>query len=267
MEYQGLTSTEHAELMERYREAFQKRYGSRELSAEDENRLDAEIEGAWTEYAERLPRVALSRCPYCGETLRCAFDPYGLDGFWWVAMAPVSFREPPACEHFCVLLGALDLRGRPPGEVTDAVEPGPEVPFVVPRLFRFPGMKAVISCFTLVRGDLAYPIAYFAKERLASKDVHQPWGKRSYQVFDEDGVPQGFAVKTDIWDFDLEPWIERGQLHWIDPGDSELRLRGKAEGPCPYLNLPGDRQPQVLENGKRILLSPPDGEDADIFDS
>ena len=59
-------------------------------------------------------------CPHCGEPLSRAMDPYGLDGPWWLAIGLVRPEEPPACEHFAVLMGALDLRGRTPREVEDA---------------------------------------------------------------------------------------------------------------------------------------------------
>jgi len=267
----GMTAGERAELMERHGRYYQERYRPEARDAqtsEERLRLEALMGGVRAEYAERLPRIALSRCPICGTELRRAFDPHSLDGFWWAPMPLVLFEEPASCEHFCVLLGAYDLCGRAPTEVmgTNVVVPGPQVPFVVPRLLSLDSMRAVTHRVDLPQGDRAYPVAYFAEEPIASAQLHQPWGRESYQVVDADGVPQGFEIKNDRWDFVLRPWIEKGSLLWIAPGDVDLKLRGAADGPCPYQDLPGERRPQEIRNGQLGHRDPPDGEPLELFD-
>jgi len=265
----GMTRAERDALLARCRAAEERRL---ELARADEpdyeemRRLDALAAGLREEYAWRLPRVPFARCPHCGAVLSRSLDPWGLDGPWWNALGLVQPQEPPACEHFCVVLGALNLMGRAPREVEDDVEPGPEVPFVVPRLLGLSGMRAVVNGIALETGDRAFVIAYFADPLPPMDQWHQPWGRRSYTVRDEDGAPQGFAIMNDPWDFDLARWAESGALQWIAPGDTALALRGRADGPCPYAGLPGERRPQLLRNGQRILLDPPDGAAVDLGD-
>ena len=105
------------------------------------------------EYFERLPRVAMSVCPYCGQVLKRSVDPFGLDGPWWGEERLVDVREPKACRHFKVLLGAFKVRPGDPVEATHNVRPGPDVPFVVPRLLELPGMIAVVGRIELDTGD------------------------------------------------------------------------------------------------------------------
>ena len=51
------------------------------------------------------------------------------------------------------------------------------------------------------------------------------------------------------FEYELAPWIDRGKLSWIAPGDAALTLRSTAKD-CPYLGLDGVREPQHIEAGK-----------------
>src|SRR4026209_1392052 len=46
------------------------------------------------EYADRLPRVLMSVCPFTGEPFLHSFDPWGLDGPWWHMDREVPIEEP-----------------------------------------------------------------------------------------------------------------------------------------------------------------------------
>src|SRR4030095_11227907 len=127
-------------------------------------------------------------------------------------------------------------------------------------------MKAVISRIALPSGDWAYPIAYFAEEPPPSAERHQPWAREVYQVVDDDGVPQGFSSKTDAWDFELGPWIEKGVVLWIAPDDGALKLRGAGDGPRPYERLKGEQRPQEVRDGERGYGEVPDGEALEPFE-
>ena len=102
----------------------------------------AEMAAADATYFRDLPRMPVSCCPHCKKPLYRAFDPFGLEGLWWRSDAQPD--EPPPCPHFCVLLGAVDLRTSPSRPDFD-VHPGPGAPFVVPRLLQKEGMVAVVS--------------------------------------------------------------------------------------------------------------------------
>jgi hypothetical protein len=211
------------------------------------------------EYADRLPRVVVSACPFTGAPLMRSIDPFGLDGPWWQKDRTFTPAEPAAPPTFRVLLGALDLRGREPAEAGELVIPGPGAPFVVPRLLELPEMVAVVSRLELANGDLGYPIAYFSTEEMDPTELHQEWTRAELWYSSSDG-DEGWMVMNDPWDFDLAPWIERGKLRWLRSGDESHRVIGPASGErCPFLDLPGDRLPQFVADGTRELGELPDG--------
>jgi hypothetical protein len=216
------------------------------------------------EYADRLPRVVLSACPHCGEPLTRVFDPYGLDGPWWHVDVEVAFEEPRPCPHFQVLLGAVDLHGREPSEVGAEVKPGPAAPFVVPALLALPGMKAVVGSLALATGDTAYPIAYFSDQPLEPARLHQSWCRDAYWFKDADGNA-GWSIANDPYDFDLEPHLAAGRLSWVDLAERPPYVRGAADGSCPLVELPGDRERQKLCGGERELFGLPSGEVVNPF--
>jgi len=216
-------------------------------------------------YTELLTAVPVSRCPFCGVVLNYSFDAMGLEGMWWCKDAIVE-ASPPEESHFRVLLGSIDFHGREPEEAepNGSVIPGPGAPFVVPRLLGMEGMIAVMSCLTLPNDDTAYLISYFSEEEMNEYELHQPWARESYDVHDVDGEFESWGTVADSWDFELQPWIDKGRLKWIDPGDKSLTI--KDSGKCPYVGLPGTRQPQVIESGKLGLLPLPDDEPINPFD-
>ena len=218
------------------------------------------------EYADRLPRMILSRCPFTGEPLKRAFDPFGLDGPWWHSLLDVVFDEPRAPEAFQVLLGAVNFHGRTPTEVQEEVQPGPGVPFVVPRLLSLPGMKAVISKVDLATGDTAYPVAYFSTAEIEPILLHQPWCRQDFW-FPTDSGDAGWSIANDVFDFDLAGYLADGRLKWTDLADPEGAVLGPEDGECPFLDLPGDRELQQVVGGKAGLIGLPTGDPVDPFQS
>jgi hypothetical protein len=218
------------------------------------------------EYADRLPRIVFSACPFTGEPLKHSFDPWGLDGPWWHMDREVEIEEPKAPAAFKALLGAVALRGRKPREARDPVLAGPDVPFVVPRLLGLPGMVAVVSCVELATGDLAYPVAYYSTEEIPQRRLHQFWLQQEHW-FELEGGKSGWLIANDVWDFDLLPWIQSGKLRWIAPGDPEARVvDGRVNGACPFVGLPGERLPQSIAAGERSVLELPDGTPINPFE-
>lgn len=232
----------------------------------ERDRLKEAFYQAVGEYFDRLPRQVVSACPFTGEPLKRVIDPYGLDGLWWWKDLITSFDEPRPPDSFKVLLGALNLGDREPEEVEDEVIPGPEVPFVVPRLLELPGMVAVVGRLELSSGDNAYPIAYFSQEDIPARDLHQPWLRQEMWYENEDGAVV-WAIRDDEWDFELEPYVASGQLMWIQPaGEGHEVLAHDSGLVCPYLDRPGERLPQSLEDGERVFLELPEGGVVNPFD-
>lgn len=196
-------------------------------------------------YLSDLPSIALSRCPFTGIEMHHSFDALGLDGLWWQRDDPVRPEiEPDAGQYFVGLTGAVACR--PPLEQTPClVVPGPDVPFVIPRLLRAPDTKAVIRQIG-VGGHVAYAIAYFSQARIALDARPTIWGTKvrsmNMDEWDEDPADD----ETD-YDFDLAPWLSEEKLLWIAPHDEALTLRHGL--PCPYVDLQGRRLIQRLQNG------------------
>jgi len=232
---------------------------ARQMSGEDRRALKQEEKDLLLEYAELLEHREISRCPICGTPLQVAMDTSGFDSPWWWTTAPMALPEHLACEHFRVFLGATDLGGRSPEEVTENVLLGPGKPFLIERLLAMEGMQAVLSSLTAAHGDRLYLVSYFSPEPVPPGELHQEYRKEKYPIRDEDGEIVFAESKFDRWDFDLERWAEAGALRWIEPDDATLVLRDGA--PAPYLELSGTEQQQVAADGELELWEAPQGQD------
>ena len=213
----------------------------------------AEMTGIEEEYFRQLPRLAMAPCPYCENPLFRTFDPFGLDGLWWRSDAQPE--EPTPCPHFCVLQGAVNLGGSWPCPDFD-VHPGPGAPFVIPRLLDHQGMVAVISEIHMVDGPQAHPVAYFAPRRPPVQTLAVSWARTNFLYTTQLGVHAWRRADelegssgTDVWDFAIEPWLARAKVRWCDPGSDRTLLSTAPVAQCPYVNLPGERRPQLIVGG------------------
>jgi hypothetical protein len=216
------------------------------------------------QYFEQLPRYVFGRCPICNLLLEQVFDLWGLDGFWWQEQLSGQCPKPIACEHFRVLTGALNLNDQPPvgGEVES--HPGPEVPYVIPKVLELPTMVAVISSILMKNGYTAYPISYFSKDQPPTSALANPWRMTSCNFTTVTGEP-AFTYLTDPWDFELLPWVAKDKIKWIDLGDDQSILISGPADKCPYVDLKGLHQQQTIVNGNRYTKSPPNNEVYDPF--
>lgn len=268
MSKQNFTKEERQQLIDAYYESERQTTWPifDTLSSDQRKQEYAKQDQLLNTYAQYLPLVPVSRCPYCDIALEYLFDPMGLDGMWWFKDKLAEYVAPKTCEHFRVLLGGIEFHGREPSEAkrTGTVLPGPGVPFVVPSILEIPGMRAILSSAQLANSDTAYLIAYFSETPVHGAFLHQPWARQDYEVFDEDGQYEGWTVSNAEWDFNLRPWVEEGLLFWIDPDDSSLTI--KKQGLCPYEDLPGVQAPQIIEQGELSVLPLPSGEVVDPFE-
>ena len=190
----------------------------------------------------------------------------GFDGPWWHIRKLAEYPRPKE-EHFRVLLGAVDFHGREPAEavVHKTVRPGPAVPFVVPRLFELPGMRAVVSTLPLPHGDTAYLTAYLSPKPMHGAFLHQPWGSVDYEVLDTRGEGQGWGLgQRSLGLRFLGPWLKSGHLALDQPRGPDADHPDR--GAVPYVDLPGTRAPQSIDRGKLSILDLPTGEPPQPFD-
>ncbi len=206
------------------------------------------ISKLWDLYVAGLPALRLSRCPFSGAEVRLSIDSCGLDGLFWNHDAPARKLEPMPPTFFA-LAGAVRL-GSQIESAPFLAKPGPEAPWVVPRLLARSEIKAVVS-FLPVGPHVAYPIFYFADPIPRDVERVNTWGTSDCRYAGPFGEPWWSAVHSgpEDYDFDLRPWIRAGKLLWIAPGDSRGALRS-VQDDCPFLDLPGRRYPLCIERGK-----------------
>ncbi len=226
--------------------------------------LTKQIGELLNQYFARLPRYPFGRCPVCSVLLEQVFDPWGLDGFWWQEDSNGRCPEPSACEHFRVLTGALNLNGKPPLGGEAESHPGPEAPYVIPKVLEMPTMVAVIASLPMTNGYTAFPVSYFSKDPPPSPALANPWTRTSCSFIARNGR-SGFMYKTDPWDFELLPWVQKNKVQWIEPGDPQTILKSGRTARCPYVDLKGLRLQQEIRSDKRFTKPPPNNEVMDPF--
>jgi hypothetical protein len=207
----------------------------------------------------------MSTCPYCGRPLERCFDPFDLDGDWWRG---VRRADPEPCVHYCFLKGAIRFAmGRKPCKPESAeVWGGPEVPYVIPKLLEQPTMVAVIGELPMEPGWTAYTMTYYAKQRPpADTGLSGDWASQSYSFKHPLTGSTQFRYATELWDFDLRPWIQKGKLLWCVPGSGNRVLADPKRDACPYLDMPGEQRQLVLGRGGDDRIPPPDGLTVDPF--
>lgn len=221
-----------------------------------EARLDQEeklLKQLKERYLESLPVIKVSRCPFSGIEYSLPIDAEGLDGPWWDYDWPERMDNQPH-DTFFALDGALKLGGSPEW-APFFCSPGPELPFVLPRLLKFVQVKAVLSSLK-IGSHQGYVMVYYAEPMLEGELRVNDWGTGRYW---EPGhlLPERWTAgdyvsidpNPDEYDFDLEPWIKAGKLFWISPEDETLTLHGHVAG-CPYLNLSGQARLQYIHKGE-----------------
>ena len=222
-------------------------------SQEQLENLSAEMTVLAQDYLTLVPTKQLSRCPFTGEILEFPIDDQGLDGLWWNNERPMRPSAALLNTYFA-LDGALRLEGVAEN-FPFLCAPGPDVPYVLPRLLEYVQVKAVVSSFK-VGPHTAYAVTYFSDPPLDSVMRVNDWGADYYwesgTPFPEmlsPGQPIQLTPNPEEWDFDLAAWIKAGKLLWIAPLDEALVLRSTVYN-CPYLNLPGSRNAKYIQKGK-----------------
>ena len=210
------------------------------------------------DYFDALPRVPMSLCPFTGQPLLKAFDPWGLDGFWWQERKLYNLIEPPAPETFRVLRGALNLNDRPPLGGPAEAHVGPGIPYVIPRLLKMPTMLMVVSSLPMLNGYTAYPLAYFSTEVPMASSLVATWRCQTYSFTNSNGAPV-WCMPSDVWDFDLKPWVESNKVLWIEPGDPEMSIQRGNWEQYPFKSIQGDMVQQTIVEDRLSTSPPPDG--------
>lgn len=245
---EAFSRTERAGLLDRFRAAWLAREAAESAENEPEEKTArAAMRDAARAYESAVPIVDLSRCPFSGEVFSTSLDIFGLDGLWWAYEYDYRPYVNPV-ETYFAWTGSLKVEGPlPEWSLKEMV--GPEAPFVLPRILDHPDIRAVIST-VLIGEHVGMPVVYYASPMVHDLERVDDWGHMSHQFLLPDGRPtSAHAVEADRdKDFELGPWIQRGKLLWIVPGDGALRLRTGLHD-CPFLELPGERRRRYIQDG------------------
>jgi hypothetical protein len=202
------------------------------------------------EYRAGLPLLPLGRCPFCDKIMRHSLDAMDLTGLWWDFERPVRAVTEDLCPHYLALAGAVSIDRERVASVPMLVVPGPEAPYVVPRLLAGRPVRAVVSSVR-IGPHVGYPIFYFADPVPQDLRRVNTWGTGDYHYTTADGRSawdRDRDTEAD-YDFDIAGWLGRGQLLWIAPDDPACELHGEAAG-CPYVGLAGRREVLKVQDGK-----------------
>lgn len=223
----------------------------RRLLSEKNGRIDELLQL----YLAWLPILPFSRCPICKKQVKRSIDIVGLNGPWWDHFSPTrkesGYRDP----HMIGFDGAVH-QTEPTPSFYPLVKPGPQAPFVIPKILECDGVLAVLYGFK-VGPNKAYAITYFSEAYPKSINLVNDWGTDTYSVPKEQldsngercfGWNQAYNFIED-YDFELEPWIARGKLLWISEDDTDMTLQNQV-ATCPYLNLPGLREQMFMRDGR-----------------
>lgn len=203
-------------------------------------------------YTGLLPRLEVSRCPFCGESQAIAVDNVNLDGPWWSMDEPARPITPDKlCPHWLTQTGAVSVAGSPP-VAPFTIKLGPAVPYVVKPILERPDVRAVLSSFR-VGAHRAFLVMYFTPQPDFNVPLHDVWPTR---VRPPGPGKASLAAAESIrdyydefsYDYDLAPWMASGKLFWIAPDAADCKLYSGPTG-SPYLGLPGERRIQRMLNG------------------
>lgn len=256
MPVQAWDETERAELLAAHADALRRYSEARADGRRDDARpYFAEAKKLKAAYFGRIPRVVMATCPFCRKELLRSFDPFGLDGLWWQRDAEPE--ELPACTHFCVVRGALSYGNHAVIGGASEVHPGPEVPYVIPRLLTMPGMRMVIGQLAMAPGYTAYPLVYFAEKRPPVQELTADWARKLFRYRKPNGE-EGWDLPSDLWEFDLGPYLAADQIWWSPPGSENGEVT--QQGVCPFENLPGRREEIAVQGSDCWTIGLPDGE-------
>jgi len=198
-------------------------------------------------YLDGLPVVPVSRCPFTGDRLDIPIDCDGLDGPWWDHQGAVRpYWERPAT--LVALTGAMRLA--PHVESTPwLVCPGPDAPYVIPRLLDDDEVQAVVST-VIIGSHTGYVIAYFSGDPPAHTRPANDWGAPDSRGRGQ-GAEWGWDTCFDdpaTFEFDLAPLVEARRLSWIRPGDDTWSVES-APTTCPYTSLEHSSRWQRVQEG------------------
>jgi hypothetical protein len=220
-------------------------------------------------FIRRKPNVLISRCPFCRKSIWMKVGIFSLVDEFWYRLESDGREEvikESRCSHLFCVDGALNLNGHQPSEAkapltvtNNTIKMAAEVPFIKPRVLNLRTIVAVVHSFPVADKYTAYPIVYFAKRQPPQEEYCLAWARQYYSAHHK-ASGQGVVLtgkRTDAQDYELEKWVQRKKLFWLDPADDEHPLVRKPVEAFPYNNVPGRRNPYLMKDGQVTDLPNP----------
>ncbi len=214
------------------------------------------------EYWEMIPAYGVSRCPYCGKAHSEVLDTYTLRK-WIIAGASgyELFWDLPEnkfyCEHMVYTQAFVHLHGivpqKSPTELKHFKKFVSEVPHVVGFLLTDDvESHAVLHSLPMCRieGDQFVPryTLYMVTQYGMDPDLLSDRMSHYTSAIADDWrslLVWPTSPDHSEW-FNLEKWVKKGKLSWIEPENPEMKLVSGPLEAFPYAKIEGRRSPYYL---------------------
>jgi hypothetical protein len=200
---------------------------------------------------EWLPQYLIARCPYCLIKNIEALDTYSING-WSLRTGHAVYSHRLVfyhCQHFTLVQPFIHFHGIWPTEAKGFF--GPEVPHVIGHLLDSRKAQAVIHALPICRIEENKFVPRFTVFIVSYYSLLPERAYNSVIEFNTDYVEPGVAWPfiappkgCDPW-WDLNQWVAKGQLYWVDSHDPELGIRTQDVAAFPYVNIIGRTWPYI----------------------
>ncbi len=195
------------------------------------------------QYQKGLPILPLSRCPFTGEIWKHTLDIYGLDSPFWEDTHPLRGDEEdqPYGGKYAFFTGSIKLN-HPEDDFYWNRVTFYEKPFVIPSLMRgkYP-LTPVIMPVDIGEHE-GHIIVYFGdfeflhfKIEFDTVNLPGDWGCYTHYSTKASNDYIGYHIegKRNLVNFNLDPYLEKNRIYWIDKNDKTMTLRQGLNG-CPF---------------------------------
>ncbi|MCC6603507.1 MAG: hypothetical protein IT327_09875 [Anaerolineae bacterium] len=198
-----------------------------------------------------LPDYAIARCPFCLSKNVEKINTYSLLG-WSIRYGKAVYSQRLAgthCNHFALVQSFFHFHNIWPKEASGQF--CSEVPHIIGHLLENHQCQAVIHALPICRieSDEFVPrytlfiISYFSEQPQKAYDSVIAFNAK----YVEPGVAWPFIAPPEGYEhwWNLDYWVQKEQLFWVDANDPELGIRTGDTTSFPYGNIEGRTWPYL----------------------
>lgn len=225
------------------------------------------------DYWRQLPEYVIARCPFCGAAYRERLDTHSLK-YWHISPEQQrytfsTYGQTLGCQHFVATQAFVNLNGHFYEtynllEMPIFVNDNGDIPFVFPKLLpaTLPsiGVMHSLPICDLEHNQFVpryslYLITYYAEDPQTVKAYRWQGARRQedeYYILLEFPAYMRRYPET----ADLQQWVVRGKLQWLDPFAPALPLTAGPTEAFPYTGITGYGQRYVYRPTPVIDTTP-----------